>query len=127
MNSIPAIAQKKIANYPKNIIYFGNGGGFSGLETTYGLMESGDLYKKKNLGDEYTFLTRLKSDDVKQIFLNFEFLGLATMQLNEPGNTYSFIEISNSEKKHKLTWSGQAAPGNLKLFYSILQHFIQNQ
>jgi hypothetical protein len=125
MNSIPALAQKKLANYPKNILYFGKGGGFAGMEFTYALLESGDIYQKKNVEDKFTFITRLSADDTKQIFTNYEFLGIPAMQLNEPGNTYSFIEFSNSSEKHKLIWNGQAAPDNLKLFYSILVHYVK--
>ena len=44
----PGLSQKKIANYPKDIIYFGQGGGFAGIETTYALLESGDLYNLIN-------------------------------------------------------------------------------
>jgi hypothetical protein len=130
VNSIPAIAQKKIEKYPKDIIYFGNGGGFSGIETTYALLESGDVYKKKGLQDEFVFITRLKPNETKQIFLNYEFLGLSSIEFNEPGNTYSFIEFSNPNTKHKLTWDKSnvgTAPGNLRLFNSLLLHFVQNQ
>lgn len=125
MNSTPSIAQKKLANYPKNIIYFGNGGGFAGMEFTYALLENGDLYKKKSVEDKFSFITRLSADATKQIFSNYEFLGIPAMQLNEPGNTYFFIEFSNPSEKHKLVWSGQAAPDHLKLFYSILVHYIK--
>ncbi|MEO5581877.1 MAG: hypothetical protein ABIR66_04250 [Saprospiraceae bacterium] len=130
VNSIPAIAQKKLAKYPKSIIYFGNGGGFTGFETTYALLESGDVYKKNGFQDQCVYLCRLKPNETKQIFSNYEFLGLSAIELNEPGNTYSFIEFSNSNTKHKLTWdrSGSGTvPGNLKLFNSLLLHFVQNQ
>lgn len=130
VNSVPAIAQKKLTKYPKNIIYFGNGGGFTGVETTYALLESGDIYKKNGFQQQFDYISRLKPNETKQIFSNYEFLGLSAIEFNEPGNTYSFIEFSNPTTKHKLTWdrSGTGtAPGNLRLFNSILLHFVQNQ
>lgn len=126
LNPIPVVAQKKIESYPKDIIYFGKGGGFTGIETTYALLESGDLYKKQTIPDQgYQFIKRLKPEETKQVFSNYEFLGLGALQLNDPGNTYTFIEYSNKTSNNKLTWGGtDSLPGNLKLFYSILNHHV---
>jgi len=122
----PGLSQKKIANYPKDIIYFGQGGGFAGIETTYALLESGDLYKKQSLNDaEYTFIKRLPTGETKQIFSNYAFLGIPAMQLNQPANTYQFIEYADKASRQKLVWGGaEDVPGNLKLYYSLLKHIV---
>ena len=39
--------QKKLANYPKIFSISARGGGFAGMEFTYALLESGDIYQKK--------------------------------------------------------------------------------
>ncbi len=127
-NPILSLAQKKIESYSKDIIYFGKGGGFAGIEQTYALLQSGDLYKKQSIQDQkFQFIKRLKSDETKQVFSNYEFLGLRSIQLNEPGNTYTFIEYADKSGKRKITWGGtDLVPGNLKLFYSILNHHLAN-
>ena len=126
LQPVPSIAQKKIESYAKDIIYFGKGGGFVGFETRYALLASGDLYKKQITNDRsFKFIKRLKPAESRQVFSNYTFLGLAAMELNDPGNIYSFIEFSNKTTKKKLIWgASDQVPGNLKLFYSILIHHL---
>ncbi len=116
-------AQKKIDHYSKDIIFFGKGGGIAGTETTYALLENGDLYKKAGITSKYVLVKSLTKEETKQTFKNLEFLGINTMQLNDPGNTYNFIQFK--DKSHpRIVWSGNTnTPGNLKTFFTILNYY----
>lgn len=47
------------------------------------------------------------------------------MQLNQPANTYQFIEYADKASRQKLVWGGaEDVPGNLKLYYSLLKHIV---
>lgn len=125
----PILAQDKLDSYPDSVIYFGRGGGFIGLVNTYALLQNGDLYKKKSFNDkEWEYISKTDSSETKSIFANYSFLGIQTMQLSEPGNTYSFISMmhKNAEIK-KLVWSKSIPlPGNLRAFYDQLMKLIQS-
>jgi hypothetical protein len=125
----PILAQDKLDSYPDSVIYFGHGGGFTGLVNTYALLQNGDLYKKKFFSDqEWEYISKTDSSETRSIFANYSFLGIHTMQLSEPGNTYSFISMmhKNAEVK-KLVWSRSVLlPGNLRSFYDQLMKLIHS-
>lgn len=123
----PILAQDKLDAYPDPIIYFGRGGGFTGMVTTYALLQNGDLYKKNSIGDQdFEHILKIDSTETKSIFTNYSFLGIDTMQLSEPGNTYSFISMKHKNSDlMKLVWSKSISlPGNLKTFYDQLMKLI---
>ncbi|MDZ4708094.1 MAG: hypothetical protein SH818_06785 [Saprospiraceae bacterium] len=114
------------ANYKKSILFFGQGGGFTGAVTTYALLDNGRLFKKNSLTQpEFLYIGKLNKSDTHQLFNNYTFLGLPSMHSGEPGNIYHFIEYVLKNNSHKLTWGGPSpVPENLALFYSLLNHFI---
>jgi hypothetical protein len=125
----PILAQEKLDAYPGSIVYFGHGGGFTGLVTTYALLQNGDLYRKKSFGDQnMEYITKADSAETKSIFINYSFLGIDTMQLSEPGNTYYFISMKHKNTEvRKLVWSRSLSlPGNLKTFYDQLMKLVQS-
>lgn len=125
----PILAQEKLDAYPDSIIYFGHGGGFTGLVTSYALLRNGDLYRKKPFSDQtMEFISKADSSETKSIFANYSFLGIDTIQLSEPGNTYYFISMKyKNDGIKKIVWSGSKShPGNLKAFYDQLMKLIQS-
>lgn len=121
----PVLSQNKVDTYPGVKIYFGYGGGFTGLVYTYVLLENGDLYQKKPYTDtEFEFLTKTP-EQADSIFKNYSFLGIDTLQLSEPGNTYNYITVITPDKEKKLVWSKSlTVPGILKSFYRQLVGLI---
>lgn len=114
------------ANYKKSILFFGQGGGFTGMVTTYALLDNGRFFKKNSLTHpEFEYIGRMARAETSQLFTNYTFLGLPSMTINDPGNIYYFVEYSLKKNNHRLTWGGSnPAPENLKLFYTLLYHFI---
>lgn len=114
------------ANYKKAILFFGQGGGFTGAVTTYALLDNGRVFKKNTLTQpEFMYLGKLTKSDTRQLFNNYTFLGLDTFQTSEPGNIYHFVEYQLKNNRHRLTWGGPTpVPANLTLFYTLLNHYI---
>jgi len=114
------------ANYKKPILIFGHGGGFTGAVTTFALLDNGRLFKKNSLAQpDFIYIGKLNKSDTRQLFNNYTFLGLPSMQSGEPGNIYHFVEYVLKNTSHRLTWGGPTpVPENLALFYSLLNHFI---
>ncbi len=126
----PILAQEKMDKYPGNIIYFGYGGGFTGLVYKYALLENGDVYKKQPFEkDSFELINKVLADQLISIFNNYEFLGIDSMQLNDPGNTYTYVTFCNAKKQEKkIVWNRTLQiPGNLKTFYNQLIDLIPKQ
>ncbi|MFK7810509.1 MAG: hypothetical protein AB8F74_22070 [Saprospiraceae bacterium] len=113
---------------PDAQITFGSGGGISGLVNDYTLLENGQLFKRSSTDKIFVALKKAKKDAVSQAFKNYNFLGLNTMEVNEPGNMYYFIEHKSKEGETKrLTWGNGESPHEekLKLYYSLLSNLIE--
>lgn len=116
------------SDYKKPILFFGQGGGFTGAVTTYAILDNGRFFKKTSLTEkEFHFIGKLSKSETSQLFNNYTFLGLPSLQLEDPGNLYHFVEYSLKKNNHRITWGGsEKPPDNLKLFYSLLNHLIPN-
>lgn len=111
-------------NYEKQSILFGRGGGFTGIETTYKLLDNGQLFELKAMRSEAVKIKNISKQQTKQIFNNISMLGLDTKVLNEPDNMYHFIEVSHGDQTNRIVW-GRAAEDNIKVFYQILMHLLK--
>jgi hypothetical protein len=87
---------------PKAQIRYGKGGGFTGMEQRYTLLNNGQLFE----GDK-TELDSAKRRIAKACFKTAEKLGLAKLAYTNPGNTYSFIEVPSGDGFNRITWGGQ--------------------
>lgn len=113
-------------SYTDKQIVFGNGGGFAGAYHEYVLQDSGDIFFKEGIKASYTWIKRLKKEEVDQIFSNYQVLELENMEFNKPGNLYYFIGMKKNGDNHKLVWSDESKPDkNIQLIYRILMHHIQ--
>lgn len=89
---------------PKAQIRFGKGGGFTGMEQKYTLLDNGQLFE----GDK-TELDSAKKRSAKACFKTAKKLGLEKLSYTNPGNIYSFIEVPSGEGFNRITWGGQGA------------------
>lgn len=104
-------------NLPEQQIRFGKGGGFTGVETMYTLLENGQLFDagKKEL-------PKIKTRTAKGYFKTLETLGGKSLQFSHPGNTYSFIEIPGTTGINRIVWGDANYPVDaaVKDFYTKL-------
>ncbi len=105
-------------------IEFGSGGGFVGTVTSYILLENGMLFKKEGFSEAVSRISTIDANIAAQIFNNYGSLGLAKINVDNPGNVYKFIIFSNGEINHKQVWSNNSTEKNLNLFYDNLKGLV---
>lgn len=87
-------------------ILFGSGGGFTGVETTYILMENGQLFQA-NLDETFVELHVLDKSTTKDFFDRLTDCNMAEMDFNKPGNMYFFLEEKGKKVNKRLVWGDQ--------------------
>lgn len=97
------IAAENLSTYSKNVITFGNGGGFASIETTYTLLENGQLFSTTGLENKTIALSTLNKKQTKSFFEKASKINWSTA-LNAPGNTYKFIALGNQNNLSKIIW-----------------------
>ena len=107
--------------YEGKQIEFGSGGGFSGAIKSYTLLDNGTLFENIAFKDSSVVLLKLEKNLVDQIFTNYDVLNLSILSMNEPGNTYNFMNFRDENTEQNLVWSGNSIDKNLNLFYKILK------
>ena len=111
------------ANYKKDQIHFGQGGGFSGILTYYALLEDGRLFQRSLRDSSFALVTTWDKNFVSQMFSNYKRLSLDQLNFNEPGDLYYFLQYHAPNKaSHNLT---RGRPGfkpteNLVTYYNLL-------
>lgn len=108
--------QCKVVKYsaeklPVKQIIFGDGGGFAGIETSYILLENGQIFKKVGLGSNAQELVSIKQKQSKEIFEKIATIQLYKIDIHKPGNLYYFIQEVNEKTDSRATWgSGDYLP-----------------
>lgn len=102
-------AQCKVVKYtpeklPVKQILFGDGGGYANLETTYTLLENGQLFKRTGNDGKYEELKPLKASEARQIFEKVASLQLYKLDIYKPGNLYYFLQDVNAKTDSRIVW-----------------------
>ncbi len=92
-------------NLPKEQIRFGKGGGFTGVEESFTLLENGQLFDGKKVA-----LDSAKRRIAKTCFKAIGRLGLEKLDFKHPGNTYSFIEVPAGDGFNRIAWGAADMP-----------------
>jgi hypothetical protein len=114
-------------NLPEQQLRWGSGGGFTGKETSFSLLENGQIFKFVGVSGEKMELKAIKAKTAKAMFDAVTSLELNNIELNDPGNMYYFVEMKSKESTHKITWGDDknAADQKVKDFYRVLQQLTQ--
>ncbi len=100
---------------PEEYLRFGDGGGFAGIETTYTLLENGQLFKHKSKGGDTLELPGVKPHLAKKAIEKAESLGLLTLDFMYPSNIYTFIEFTDDGKTNRIAWGDRDHPVDEKI------------
>ncbi len=114
----PKVAEKAggvMKTAPMRVIRFGSGGGFTGAVTTYALTNDGVFTRRAGApGDTTKPAVRLPSplaEVVIQSFRKFDALSPDSLQLEQPGNIYYFLNGRTlAGRSVQLTWGYPGAP-----------------
>lgn len=111
-------------DYDGPSITFGKGGGFSGQVKEYQLLPDGRIFKMTPHDDQAMLIDRIDKNSTTQIFNSYYDLGIDNLEINDPGNMYSFLIMKKDNKEHKIQWGGtQSDPGDaLKIYFSNLMN-----
>ncbi|MCB0516300.1 MAG: hypothetical protein KDD49_09570 [Bacteroidetes bacterium] len=114
-------------NYPKRQLIFGGGGGFSGVESAYFLLENGQIFSQTGFDSTYVSLGKLKKKQVNPLFSKADTLSIDSLEMNAPGNMYYYLAYQMPDSSvHKITWGdpAQHIPENIKDFRNELMQII---
>lgn len=83
----------------------GQGSGFTGYYTEYSFSDDGKVYKRDFNYERDVFVKQLSETDLKYFTNQIVELGLATFELNAPGNMSKYFEIRDGEtSQNKIVW-----------------------
>ena len=100
---------------PEDRLLFGEGGGFAGIETTYTLLENGQVFKFDSKAPAPVEIGGTKKKAANRLFETAESLGLLTLEFKHPGNIYQFIEFQDDGKKSRVVWGDKEHPVDPKI------------
>ena len=85
-------------------IRFGNGGGFTGILTTYILSPDGKLTRSNDptSGQDISLLKTIDKKLTKRFYAKAN--KIKDYTFNSPDNLYFFLEIQTKEKNNKIVW-----------------------
>lgn len=108
-------------NLPEKQIEFGTGGGFAGYETSYILLENGQIFKKSGIGGKVEEYHSIKKSKAKKIYKGLGAITSLDPKSFSPGNLYSFIDVKGGEP-YRITWDNFLTDVNpeLKSYFQSL-------
>ena len=114
-------------DYQRRQIMVGRGGGISGQETTYYLLENGNLFSRNGFDSTYTRLRWQTPATTKRLFSTVEnTCKIKTTSFDQPGNMYQFVGWQKGKTRNRVTWGAAdktppaAYPNFYKSFMSML-------
>lgn len=108
-------------NFPGVQLRWGKGGGITGRETTWTLLDNGQIFVLEQ-GGQLTETGHIKSKKAKEFYRQSEALGLSKVVFQHPGNTYEFLETVNGDAVRRVSWGAKDHPVDQKIkdFYDQL-------
>lgn len=112
--------------FPAEQLMFGNGGGFSGEETTYTLLPNGQLFQSSGFTEAQEELEPVPKKEATRCFEQAH--AVAHTPFNHPGNRYHFITYKTSSQENRIVWGGtEAPPAQVTALYNALTKLIPHQ
>lgn len=87
----------KTDNLPQQQIRWGKGGGITGAETAWLLLENGQLFRKDGINGMWVEQKKAKAKKAKAFYERLTQLDLSTAETYKPGNMYHFVEIPDGK------------------------------
>jgi hypothetical protein len=111
---------------PENQLRWGSGGGMTGKETIYTLLENGQIFKSAKIRSDTTEMDGPRKKIAKALFVQATELGLAKRDFNHPGNMYRFVELATAEGVQRVAWGDPNHPADpaVEALYQALNKLI---
>ena len=116
-------------NLPEKRLSFGDGGGFTGLETTFILFENGQIFKMTSKAPDLNEVTGTQGKTAKKLFETAVSLGVPGLDFLHPGNLYQFVEYQDGDQKRRIVWGDSEHPVDpkIKSLYDDLKALVVEQ
>ncbi len=99
-----------ITEYKKNMLVVSSGGGFTGAETIFTILENGQVFSSSGFTpDKTTSIGQLKAKVVKELFIKAGNIDWDKIAINDPGNMYKTLSFGKNEQMKKQVWGGSKA------------------
>jgi hypothetical protein len=94
-------------SYTKNMIAFSTGGGFTGVETIFTVLENGQVFSASGLDPKKTVaFGSLPTKTTKSFFEKVNQINWAKNPINDPGNLYHTLSFGTNGNMKKQVWGG---------------------
>ncbi|MCC6727160.1 MAG: hypothetical protein IT258_21835 [Saprospiraceae bacterium] len=115
--------------FPIRQVVFGDGGGFTGIETSYTLLENGQLFKQVGVEGAYMELKAIKAKKAKEMFDKVNALQLFKLDIEKPGNMYYFLRQVTDHLDSRVTWGAgdYMPPQGVVVVYRELKEIAKTQ
>lgn len=114
---------------PDNMLIFGKGGGFTGIEHRYLLCDNGQLFRQEGVSAPVEAAGYLRRRTAREAFEAIDSLGLRTLHYEQPGNVYHFFELPSGKTSHRIVWnpnaSDEALPEAVRTFHAHLMELAR--
>ena len=116
------------ATYNEDLIVIGEGGGFTGIETRYFFLQTGQVFQQRG---QDTLLIEMPSIDRKifrQAISTILQLGLVDYVYQNPGNVYKFLQVKLEGKENRIVWgnAGDKVKTACPELYHLLLQSLKN-
>ena len=112
---------------PDEQIKFGSGGGFTGIETTYYLLENGQIFMRTGVNSEFSELPSTSKKKAKKFYQQIKALQNYESEDAQPGNVYFFITHKEGDMMRRIAWSDPPSDKmkSLSAFYKTLANLLK--
>lgn len=123
-------SQKKVASLTEwkgKTLEFSSGGGFTGITTTYYLLETGQVFSKTGLTDEAAKeLPCADKKKAKALFSAASKIEWPAENISQPGNMSYGLAYKTADKSHRLVWGNgnYSPPADVAQLYKDLFSII---
>lgn len=96
---------------PSKQLHFGDGGGFTGKETDYIILENGQIFLREPFDKAHKEIGKIKSKEAKAYYK--QAAAYQRIMVNKPSNAYSFIALQQDSTTHKMVFSASLKTDSL--------------
>ena len=132
--SLAVLPACKVTKYtpdklPIRQIVFGGGGGFAGIETSYTLLENGQIFKQVGMEGSFAELKPIKPKAAKALFDKVNSLQLFKLDIDKPGNMYYFLRQVTDHLDSRVNWGAgdYMPPQSLVSVYKELKDLAKDR
>ncbi len=114
---------------PDNVLIFGQGGGFTGIEHRYILCDNGQLFRQEGVSAPIEEAGHPGRRTAREAFEAIDSLGLRSLHYRQPGNVYHFLELPSGKSSHRIAWDphrpDEALPEAVRTFHAHLMELAR--